>query len=141
MGRKGVTDSTATTTRSTVTRYLDALNRADVDAIAACVADGFYNEHTSALGTSVHGRQAYRERLPRFLSQFTGLHYDLEDLVVEQERAAARYHMSCSWLDDSGREHPVAIRGMFWFRVLDGEIVHRIDYWDGSEFSRQVATS
>jgi ketosteroid isomerase-like protein len=127
-------------TRSAVERFLAALNAGDPDRIAACVTDDFHNEHTSTLGHSLRGREAYRERLPLFLGQFSELRYDLEDLVVEGERAAAAYRMSCRWLDDGGTAHPVAIRGVFRFRVADGAIAHRIDYWDSGEFQRQVTT-
>jgi len=125
--------------RDAVTSYLDALNRGDPDFIAACVTEDFWNEHTSALGSSLRGRAAYRERLPQFLGRFRGLHYDVEDLLVDGDRATVRYQMSCRWADDAGREFPVSIRGMFWFAVRAGLIEHRIDYWDGTEFTRQVS--
>jgi ketosteroid isomerase-like protein len=126
-------------TRGAVLRFLDALNAADPDRIAACVADDFHNEHTSTLGHSLRGRAAYRERLPLFLGQFADLNYDVEDLVVDGDRAAAAYRMSCRWLDDDGHAHPVTIRGVFRFRVADGAIAHRVDYWDSGEFQRQIA--
>ena len=128
-----------TGTGAAVTTYLDALNRGDPDAIAACVTDDFWNEHTSTLGSTLRGRDAYRDRLPQFLGRFHGLHYDVEDLVIEGERATVRYRMTCRWADDAGGEHPVTIRGMFWFLVRAGQIAHRIDYWDGTEFTRQIA--
>jgi len=124
--------------RAVVGRYLDALNAADPDRVAGCVTEDFVNEHTSALATSLQGRAAYRERLPQFLGRFRGLRYEVEDVVVEGDRVTLRYTMRCHWADDDGTEHPVAIRGMFWFRVRDGLVAHRIDYWDGTEFERQV---
>jgi hypothetical protein len=33
----------------------------------------------------------------------------------------------------------VTIRGIFWFRVDGDQIAHRVDYWDGEEFRRQVS--
>ncbi|MDD9369745.1 MAG: nuclear transport factor 2 family protein [Acidimicrobiales bacterium] len=132
-------DATRAATRDAVERFLAALNAGDPDRIAACVTDDINTEHTTTLGHSLRGRDAYRERLPRFLGQFTDLRYDLEDLVVDGERAAAAYRMSCRWLDDGGTAHPVTIRGVFRFRVADGAIAHRIDYWDSGEFQRQVA--
>jgi hypothetical protein len=37
-----------------------------------------------------------------------------------------------------GELRPVVIRGVFRFRVEDGLIAHRADYWDGADFQRQV---
>ena len=133
--------ATTDSTRVAVERYLSALNEGDVDAIAECVTEDFFNEHTSSLGESCRGRDAYRARLPRFLSQFRDLNYEIEDIVLQDERAAVPYRMSCTWLDKSGSSHLVQIRGMFYLRVVGGRIAHRIDYWDSAEFRRQVETS
>jgi steroid delta-isomerase-like uncharacterized protein len=129
------------TTVEAVRRYLDALNAGDAHAAAAAVSDDFVNEHTSARGTGVRGREAYRARLDEFLAQFRELHYEPEDVIVEGERAAVPYRMTCRWVDDDGHEHPVALRGMFRFRVRDGLVAHRVDYWDGEEFRRQITTA
>jgi steroid delta-isomerase-like uncharacterized protein len=126
-------------TRAAVTAYLDALNAHDVNRITARVTDDFHNEHTSAAGVSVKGRDAYRERLDEFLARFTELHYDVEDMLVDGDRAAVAYTMRCVWIDVTGVAHPVALRGVFRFVVREGLIAHRVDYWDGTDFARQVA--
>jgi limonene-1,2-epoxide hydrolase len=126
-----------TGTRRIIERYLAALNAHDADAAAACVAADFCNEHTSALGHTVRGRDAYRARLPEFLARFADLHYEPEDWIVDGDRAAVPYRMTCLVVDGAER-HSVAIRGMFRFRVEHDEIIHRVDYWDGSEFTRQT---
>jgi ketosteroid isomerase-like protein len=133
-----VTESLRERTRAVVERYLDALNRHDPEAAADCVAADFFNEHTSALGHSVRGQAAYRERLPGFLAQFRELRYDPEDYIVDGDRCAVPYTMSCVFVDADGSSHPVVIRGMFRFRVEADAIMHRVDYWDGNEFARQV---
>jgi ketosteroid isomerase-like protein len=125
-------------TLAAVERYLEALNAHDPDAIAACVTTDFVNEHTSAAGTSRFGRAAYRAALPEFLDRFLDLHYAVEDVVVEGARAAVAYRMTCDWVGADGRRHPVTLRGMFRFVVADGLIAHRVDYWDGADFERQV---
>ncbi|GII94593.1 ester cyclase [Sinosporangium siamense] len=119
-----------------VERYIDALNRHDPDLIAACVTPGFHNEHTSAAGVSLRGREAYRERLTGFLAEFAELTYEIEDMLVDRARAAVPYRMSCIY-----HGKPIVIRGMFRFTVDGGLISHRVDYWDGAEFARQVSSS
>ena len=126
------------TTAEAIGRYLDALNLGDPDLIAECVTEDFFNEHTSALGRSLHGRAAYRERLPSFLAEFAGLHYEVEETIVERDRAAVAYTMTSRW---GGEGKPLCIRGVFRFRVAGGLIAHRVDYWDGAEFTRQVGPS
>ena len=113
--------------------YIDALNGGDPQVIAACVTEDFVNEHTSAVGHSLVGRAAYRERLPKFLGDMQGLHYDVEDVIVDGDRCALAYTMTATW---SG--HPFRIRGMFRFRVRDGLIAHRVDYWDSLDFMKQT---
>jgi steroid delta-isomerase-like uncharacterized protein len=125
---------------ATVHAYLDALNRGKADEIAACVSDEFVNEHTSTLGESVVGREAYRRRLDGFLAQFVGLHYEVEAMIGDGPDVAVAYRMSGRWLGagaPAGR--PFLIRGMFRFRVQAGRIVHRVDYWDSADFQRQVS--
>ena len=119
---------------------MQALNARDPDRIAGCVTEDFSNEHTSMRGRSLRGRAAYRERLPGFLASFAGLHYEVEDLIVEGDRAAAAYRLTSTWQDD-GASRPISIRGMFRFRVVDNLIAHRVDYWDSAEFDRQIAAT
>lgn len=117
-----------------VEAYLAALGGGDPDAVAALVAEDFTNEHTSSAGVSVQGRAAYRERLPGFLGEFEGLRYDVEDVLVEGDRAAVAYRMTARWRG----EHAIVIRGVFRFRVADGLVADRVDCFDSADFERQV---
>ncbi|MEO6885396.1 MAG: nuclear transport factor 2 family protein [Jatrophihabitantaceae bacterium] len=124
-------------TRAAVVAYLDALNSHDADRIAACVAENFVNEHTSSMGHNRFGRIEYRAALTGFLADFAELHYDVEELIVDGERAAAAYRMSFRLVSADGA--PVSVRGVFRFRVdNDGLIAHRVDYWDSGEVRRQL---
>lgn len=134
-----MTDPAAT--RRVVLAFLDALNAGDPDTIAGLVAEDFVNEHTSSLGNSLRGRGAYRQRLPLFLGQFTDLHYEMEEVLVEDDRAALAYTMTFDWAGEDGTVHPVCIRGVFRLRVADDLIAHRVDYWDGADFQRQTTPS
>lgn len=127
---------------ATVRAYIAALNRGSIDDVVACVSKGFVNEHTSTLGTSIVGREAYRARLDEFLIRFQDLHYDVEKLIVDGGQVAVAYRMSATWRDtgnSAAAGRPFSIRGMFRFQVEAGRIVHRVDYWDSADFQRQVA--
>jgi predicted ester cyclase len=117
-----------------VRSYLQAFAGADADVIAGHVADGFINEHTAGLGTGCVGKAAYRDRLPGFLADMVGLQYEVEDLLIDGERAAAFYTMTASWQGDV----PISIRGVQRFVVRNDLIRHRTDYWDSAVFLAQA---
>lgn len=102
------------------------------------MAEDFVNEHTSERGHSRRGRADYREALEGFLADFADLRYELAQLIVDGDRAAAEYRLSFRMVPAGDR--PVSIRGVFLFRVDGaGRIAHRIDFWDGAEVDRQLA--
>lgn len=131
-------NSRSSATARVVTGYVAALNRHDPEEIANFVSDDFHNEHTSARATGLRGKEPYRERLASFLATFADLLYETEDIVVEDERAALAYRMTFRWLGEGEPGVPVTVRGVFRFRVVDGKIVHRVDYWDSKQVQQQI---
>lgn len=124
------TDDPAAVARS----YLQSFAAGDPSVIADHVTGDFQNEHTSALGSSCRGKDAYRDRLPGFLADMVDLRYEIEDLVVEGATVAAFYTMHAKWQGDA----PISVRGVQRLVVRDGLIAHRIDYWDSQVFLQQV---
>jgi catechol 2,3-dioxygenase-like lactoylglutathione lyase family enzyme/ketosteroid isomerase-like protein len=126
-------------TRQAVIDYIEALNAADIERIVGCVTEDFWNEHTAASSQSLRGRDAYRERLKGFLADYRQMHYAIEDLIVEGDRAGLAYRMTYLW---HGAEppRPVTTRGMFRFEVRDGLIARRTDYRDSANSKRQMET-
>ena len=119
--------------RAIVEQYLTALSAGDVDAVIALVADGFHNEHTSTLGSSSTGRDAYRQRLPGFLAQFAALQYEVIEVIAEGDRVAARYRLTANF-----DGHPLDIPGVMLFELREGLIARRTDVWDSLTFLRQT---
>jgi steroid delta-isomerase-like uncharacterized protein len=113
--------------------YVESFASGDPDAIAAHVTDDFVNEHTAALGSGCVGRDEYRRRLPGFLATFSGLRYDVEDVVAQDERATVAYTMRATH-----DEHPITIRGVMRIEVRDGKVARRVDYWDALTFLEQT---
>jgi steroid delta-isomerase-like uncharacterized protein len=108
--------------------YVAALNAGDVEGVLEHVAADFVSEHTSALGESFTGRDEYRARLPAFFALLPERRYEIEDVLVDGERAAVPYTL---------RAAGAVIRGVFLFACRDGLIARRVDYWDSAEFLRQ----
>ncbi len=119
--------------RSVVEQYLTAVSNADVDGVVRLVTDDFHNEHTSTLGSSSIGRDTYRERLPGFLAQFAALHYEIIDIITQDDRVAARYRLTANF-----DGHPLDIPGVMLFQIRDGLIARRTDVWDSLTFLRQT---
>jgi steroid delta-isomerase-like uncharacterized protein len=123
--------------RATVERYLEALNAADAEAVIACVAEGFVNEHTAIGGRNRYGRDEYRTALTGFLTDFAELRYAPERLIADGDRVAVPYRMT--FRHRPSGDAPVDVRGIFVFQLdVAGLIAHRIDYWDSGEVARQL---
>ncbi len=120
-----------------VTEYLTSFAFGDPDTIAGFVADGFRNEHLSALGTGSIGRESYLRRLPDFLESFTERAYSVDDMI-ELARddvidVVVRYRFTATYQD-----HRIDIPGVMWFGVREGRLVSRLDTWDSLTFLRQT---
>ena len=118
--------------------YVEALNSGSADRVADLVTEHFVNEHTSVLGSSLIGREAYRARLPLFLGAFEGLTYEVEDVIVDGQRVALPYTLRARCKGSDGQQRPVVIRGMFRLRVEGALVSHRVDYWDSRSYEDQV---
>lgn len=122
------------TPRQVAEGYLGSFAGADADDIASRVTENFVNVHTAAIGRGCEGRDAYRQRLPGFLASFTGLRYDIEEVVVDGERVVVAYTMRARWQGET----PIDVRGVQWLVVRDGLVARRVDYWDSLVFLLQV---
>jgi predicted ester cyclase len=125
------------TPREVAEGYLGSFAGADPDDIASRVTVDFVNEHVAAIGRGCAGRDAYRDRLPGFLASFTGLRYDIEEIVVDGHRVVAAYVMRARWQGETA----IDVRGVQRLVVRDGLVARRVDYWDSLVFLLQVEPS
>ena len=119
-----------------VRSYLAAFAAGDPDAIAAHVADGFVNDHASALGSRSEGARRVpppAARLPRALP---GPPLRRHPARRRRPAVAAAYMMTAT-----SDGHPVEVRGVMLFDVIDGLITGRTDYWDSLGFLRQTGAA
>ena len=120
-------------TRAVAASYLASFASGDPAAVAAHVSENFLNLHTSALASPSRGKAAYQERLADFLADFCGLAYEVSEIIVEGDRAAAAYVMRAR-VDGSMIEIP----GVMRLTVRRGLIERRVDYFDSLTFLRQT---
>jgi len=107
--------------RELVLAWVDAFNRADVDALAALYADDAVNHQVAE--SPVHGRDAIRAM---FASGFAraDMVCVVENLFEDGEWAILE------WRD------PLGLRGCGVFHVVNGKIVFQRGYWDKLSFLR-----
>ncbi|MEQ8718527.1 MAG: nuclear transport factor 2 family protein [Acidimicrobiales bacterium] len=117
-----------------VASYMASFDSGNPEAIAGHVSADFESVHTAALGHGFTGGDEYRRRLPNFLADMAGVHYDVRQTVVDGTTVVVAYEMTARWKG----EHPVTVPGTMWFDVVDGEITRRVDYWDSKVFTDQI---
>ena len=119
------------------TSFLRALSGNDPNAIADLVAEGFRNEHQSALGSACVGREEYRRRLPHFLGSFQDRSYEIDDLVAQRRDAVTdvvvRYRFRAQYGDA-----PIEIPGVMWLTVRGPFVTRRVDTFDSLTFLQQT---
>jgi len=108
--------------KDVVRTWVDAFNRADVDALSSLYADDAVNHQV--VFDPVNGRTAIREMFVREFAQakMTCL---VENLFEDGDWAILE------WRDPKG------LRGCGVFNIVDGLIRHQRGYWDQLSFMRQ----
>jgi limonene-1,2-epoxide hydrolase len=104
-----------------VLAWIDAFNRADVDALAALYAPDAINHQVA--DSPVQGREAIRAMFAAGFAA-TEMVCILENLFEDGDWAILE------WRDPKG------LRGCGFFHVVDGRIVFQRGYWDKLSFLR-----
>jgi len=110
------------TPRAVVSAWVEAFNRADVDALAALYAVDAVNHQ--APERPVEGREAIRAMFAAELAR-ADMVCIVEHLFEDGDWAIL------DWRDPGG------LRGCGFFNVVDGRIVFQRGYWDKLSFLRQ----
>jgi limonene-1,2-epoxide hydrolase len=108
--------------REVVRQWVEAFNRADVEALARLYAEDATN-HQVPVGP-VEGRDSIRAMFAREFAQ-AEMVCIVEQILQDGEWAVLE------WRD------PLGLRGCGFFRVLEGKIVFQRGYWDKLSFLRQ----
>ena len=105
--------------------FVDAFNRADVDALCALYAADAVNHQVA--NEPVVGRAAIREMFEREFAA-AKMVCIVENIFEDGEWAIME------WRD------PLGLRGCGFFHVQNGEIILQRGYWDKLSFMKQQAT-
>jgi ketosteroid isomerase-like protein len=126
-GAVGETQATASTLAA-VTRFNEAFNRQDVDAVMAAMTDDCVFEDTSPSpdGARYEGQAAVRAYWEKFFKANPDARFEAEDLFAGGDRCAVR------WIYRKMRDgRPWHLRGVDVFRVRDGKVAEKLAYVKG----------
>jgi len=107
--------------RAVVASFVEAFNRADVDALAALYAHDAVNHQVNT--EPVVGRDAIRAMFTREFA-LANMVCIVEQILEDGEWAILE------WRD------PLGLRGCGFFHVVDGQIIFQRGYWDRLSFLR-----
>jgi ketosteroid isomerase-like protein len=114
-------------TSEVIRRFNDAFQRHDPSLLADLVAEDCVIENTTpAPDGARHVGRAACLKLWQEIATTPGIAFDLEDVVVADDRAVIRWRLR------RGDRHEDSIRGVNLMRVRDGLIVEGMGYVKGA---------
>ncbi|MCA0921283.1 nuclear transport factor 2 family protein [Pseudooceanicola nanhaiensis] len=127
---------------ATVDAFYAAYNSHDAGAAAALYASG--GRHVEAAsGKAREGRDALEAGLVGFFGMLDGLRFDEVKRIHSGNNVLVDYVMRGTMTRDLGpmkaKGQEIALPGVHVFTFEGDEIASTTDYWDPSEFGRQVA--
>lgn len=131
-----------TDTRTVVKSYFEALGRRDRDAQNTWYADSASGRIYGVIGPT--GKAEMREFFHGAFDAFPDFSLQILDLVVDDDRAAVRWHITGTFSGTGPFEglmptgKPVDIEGCDMVWVKDGKIVRIEAYYDTATMARQV---
>ncbi len=117
----------------------EALNRGDIDGtVAALAPDAEWHESGELPDSDVfRGREAVRTFLHDFLQQWSEFHQEVEDVLIEGERALVMIHLTAR---GRGSGAGVDARYAHLWTLRDGVGVRVDAYYDRDAARRALAT-
>lgn len=115
-----------------IQNYLDAYDRKDVAALAACVADDvvFENVSNAGQGMTIRGPAAFIALAERSAGMFTTRRQTIRNAVVAGDQVALEVDWTGTPAIDLGpmkAGEPVAMRGASFMTIADGRLTRIVD--------------
>ncbi len=117
------------TTEIVVSRFNDAFNRHDVDAIMALMTDDCVFENTSPApnGQRYEGQDGVRAFWEGMFASTPDAHFDAEEMFAAGDRCTVRWRYTYT-APDGTQGH---IRGVDVFRIRHGKVAEKLAYVKG----------
>lgn len=129
---------TDTTGRATIIRWFEAMNRKDLDALDACVADGFVSHYMHS-----EGREAHLQYFQGLFESFPDLHAEVLDVVEQDGLVASRTLLTGTQEGEFGgipaTGRHVTVEGADFARVdAEGRLTEHWAYADSMVIMQQL---
>jgi ketosteroid isomerase-like protein len=121
-------DFPASSTLAAITRFNDAFNRHDVEAVMAAMTDDcvFENTHPPPDGERYMGQGSVREYWVRFFEKNPDARFETEETIVMEDRCTVR------WVYRKTKDgKPWHLRGVDVFTVKEGKVSEKLSYVKG----------
>lgn len=116
------------TTRATVEKFNDAINRHDIAGVAALLDENtvFENTNPAPDGTRIEGKEAVRAFWEKWFVSNPDARFETEDIFVSGDRCTVR------WVYHKMRDgKPWHLRGVDVITVRNGKILAKLAYVKG----------
>ena len=121
-------DAITSATYETVSRFNDAFNRHDVDAVMALMTEdcAFENTSPSPDGARYAGAKEVREYWEAFFNHSPDARFETEEIITAGDRCVVR------WIYRKTKDGlPWHLRGVDVFSVKDGKVAEKLSYVKG----------
>ncbi len=121
--------------------WIDAFQRCDAKAVAACYADDAVNFQVMT-GKPDVGIEAIRAGNDAFFAAFPDAWSRVENLIGDGDWAAWEWIGGGTWTGEFMTQQPTGksfeIRGCGFFNFRDGKIIYQRGYWDKETWFSQI---
>ncbi|HMO81651.1 MAG TPA: ester cyclase [Pyrinomonadaceae bacterium] len=121
--------------------WIDAFQRCDAEAVAACYADNAVNFQVMT-GKPDVGIEAIREGNNAFFAAFPDAWSRVENLIGDGDWAAWEWIGGGTWMGEFMGQQPTGksfeIRGCGFFQFRDSKIIYQRGYWEKESWFSQI---
>ena len=124
-----------------VKHLIDCWNEHEIDALLPLYAPDFEGTDL-AQAQAYKGREGIQEMLGRYFTAFPDLHFDVDEVILEGERAALSWTSSGTHLGKIMNIPPtgraIKVRGMTLLKFVGGQVQQATFLWDVAGLLRDI---
>jgi steroid delta-isomerase-like uncharacterized protein len=127
--------------KACVRRYVEeALNKGNLAVIDECLAADW--AYPGPMGQGLKGPEGFKQMVVTMRNAFPDLHYTIDDIIGEGDKAAARFTMTGTFQGEfmgmapTGKQ--IKMTGVYFYRFRDGKEVEALPFIDSAAMYQQM---